>query len=383
MSSGGSLQDKASSKVTRDVFRIVVYAGPTGGHLFPAQSFSEAFSKHFPGSQIDLVTCIRAKTMVDKVSSKLFRAVHYLPDFGFPARFSWRTFKPFLIAPYLFFQAFTHLQKKKPSLCVGFGSFASYPGMIVAHGLGIPTLIHEQNMIPGMATRWLAPHMDAVAVSFPGTRMSSNLRAVNIVGLPLRSFILEQKLETAFEKKGKLFTLLVVGGSQGAKGLNIAVVDAMSGLSREERSKIAVIHITGSQDCEWVSERYRQLSLSNEVYPFHTRMDELFKRADFAVTRAGANTLFELAFFGIPALVVPYPHAGGHQKYNAQCFAERGGLLYHDEGADTKEWLVNQLRMLWKNPGQLALMTESMRTLAKPMATEMLVEVARKLIKKA
>lgn len=360
--------------------RVTVYAGPTGGHLFPAQSFAEGFRKRFPVSRIDLLTSTRSKTLIEKIPAGIFDRVYFLPEFGFPGKISWKTFKPFLLAPYLLLQAFFYLSRRKPDLCVGFASFVSYPGMMMAHWLGIPTMIHEQNRIPGKATCWLAPHMDRVIESFEGTKFPSKMTRVIALGLPLRSSVMNAKSGRRAGAAGRPLRILIVGGSQGAKGLNHAVMDAMGEFTPEERSQFAVIHITGKQDQTWVSERYKQLSISNEIYSFSSEMGLLFQKADLAVTRAGANTLFELAFFGVPALVIPYPHAGGHQRYNAQGFAERGGLLYHEEGPGAKEWLVKELRAFLKNPEKLRPMAEAMEKLAKPQATETLVEVARKLI---
>jgi len=360
--------------------RLVIYAGPTGGHVFPAQSFSEGFRKRFPDSTIDFVTCHRAKSLIDKMPQGIFNSVLYLPEFGFPGRFSWKTLKPFLLFPYLFLQAFFFLKQTKPDLCVGFGSFVSYPGMMMAHWLKIPTLIHEQNKVPGKATHWLVPHMDVVVESFEKTQFLQKPKILHTVGLPLRSFIVEAAARTREGSIPRPLTLLVVGGSQGAQGLNAVVADAIAALSDEERSKIAVIHITGKRNQAWVVERYERLALSNEIHPFYSAMDELFQKTDLAITRAGANTLFELAAFGVPAFVIPYPHAGGHQKYNAQSFAEKGGLVFHEENPEAKGWLVEHLRNTIEDPRSLAGIAKAMKGLAKPMATDELIEIARKLI---
>lgn len=360
--------------------RLVVYAGPTGGHVFPAQSFSEGFRKRFPDSRIDLVTCHRAGPLVEKMPQGIFDAIFYLPEFGFPGGFSWKTLKPFFLLPYLFFQAFLLLKRTKPDLCVGFGSFVSYPGMMTAHGLKIPTLVHEQNKVPGKATHWLVPHMDVVAESFEGTRFLQKPKVLHTVGLPLRSFILDAAAKVRVGSAPRPLNLLVIGGSQGAQGLNTIVADAIAALSDEERSKIAVIHITGKQGLPWVTERYEQLAVSSEVHPFYSAMGELFLRADLAITRAGANTLFELAAFGIPAFVIPYPHAGGHQKYNAQSFAEKGGLIFHEENSAAKDWLVAHLKNTIEDPRSLAGTAKAMRELAKPESTDELIEIARELI---
>lgn len=361
--------------------RLVVYAGPTGGHIFPAQSFSEGFRGRFPDSAIALVTCHRAKALVDKMPQGIFCSVTYLPEFGFPAGFSWKTLKPFFLFPYLLILSFFFLKKNRPDLCVGFGSFVSYPGMMAAHWMKMPTLIHEQNKVPGKATQWLLPHMDVVAESFEGTRFLKKPKSLHTVGLPLRSFMAEALARSGPRVPRDLFTVLIVGGSQGAKGLNSIVVEALSSLTHEERSIIAVIHIAGHQDQPWVFKRYQKLSFPNQVYPFCSEMDVLLRGADLAITRAGASTLFELAAFGVPALVIPYPHAGGHQKHNAESFSGKGGLIFHDENPEAIEWLAGHLREFMRNPAALDVLGGTIKKLAMPNATEELVKIAGKMMK--
>lgn len=376
-----SSQVISHSSASLQGIRLVVYAGPTGGHIFPAQSFSEGFRKRFPDSQIALVTCHRAQPLVEKMPRDTFHTVSYLPEFGIPAGFSLKTLKPFFLFPYLLLHAFALLCKVKPNLCVGFGSFVSYPGMLAASWLGIPTLAHEQNFVPGKATQWLVPHVDIVAESFEGTKFLKKPKKLCTVGLPLRSFILDAARKPHEKVVSWPLTILVVGGSQGAQGLNETVADAMALLSNEERTRIAVIHIAGARDLELVREKYRRLGLSCEVHPFYSAMDELFLKADLAVTRAGANTLFELAAFGVPAFVIPYPHAGGHQRYNAQNFAERDGLFFHDEDPAAKGWLVERLRRAIAEPESLEPLSKAMKVLARSGAVDKLIKIAQEMIK--
>lgn len=359
----------------------MVFAGPTGGHIFPAQSFSEEFNKRFPDSQITLVTCFRAKLLLDPMPSEIFHELCYFPEFGFSPGFSWKMVKPFFLMPYLFARSFFLLNRVKPHLCVGFGSFVSYPGMMMAHWLRIPTLIHEQNIIPGKATLWLAAHMDAVAESFEGTKFSRRPKRLFTVGLPLRSSMIEALKNSSMRRKPHRFTILVTGGSQGSQSLNTITADVFEELSDEERAKIAVIHITGSQDHGRISKQYQKLAFSCEVYPFCSSMHELFQKADLVISRAGANTLFELALFGLPALVIPYPYAGGHQRENAISFSERNGLLYHEQDSETKTWLRTHLKSFIERPESLDRMAKNMRTSARPHATGDLVEIAGKMIK--
>ncbi|MBU9889895.1 MAG: UDP-N-acetylglucosamine--N-acetylmuramyl-(pentapeptide) pyrophosphoryl-undecaprenol N-acetylglucosamine transferase [Candidatus Omnitrophica bacterium] len=378
MTRSQSLQGPAAESPRQRTYRLSVFAGPTGGHLFPAQSFAEGFRRRFSNAVIELVTSRRAEDLVGKVPAGVFERVHFLPDFGFADRFSWKTFKPFLWAPYLFMRSLFYLLKFRPDLCVGFASFASYPGMMTAHLLKIPTLIHEQNLVPGKATRWLAPHMDLAAASFPGTEFSSGLKKVCTVGLPLRSGLVNAREgKTGFAVP---LSVLVVGGSQGAHGLNNAFVTAVGQLSPAERDKLAVTHIAGKQDCSRVESQYREWKMPWTVFPFCGEMNAIYNKTDLAVTRAGANTLFELAYFGVPALVVPYPHAGGHQEANARGFAAMGGLMFVRESAETSVWLRDRLREFINKPQELIGLSRAMTAQARPRATEDLVELAAELM---
>ncbi len=366
---------------SRAPLKVAVYAGPTGGHLFPAQAFAESFRDRHFGSRLELVTSARAKKLVARFPKGLFDGVHYLPDFGLPNRlFSFQSLKPLFLAPYLFTRSFFHLRSFRPDLCVGFGSFVSYPGMRLARLLGIPTLLHEQNQYAGKATRWLVRHADAVAESFEGTNFLAATRRLYTTGLPLRKLILHGEFHGT--RQSDQIRILVMGGSQGARGLNRAVLDCWSTLRDEEKNKFAVTHITGDKEAESVAERYGELGVRSRVYPFYENMAELFRGSELAVTRAGANTLFELAFYGLPAFVVPFPHAGGHQRLNAQAFARHGALEFHDEDELLGGWLADKMRGVLENRGQLESMSVAMKNLARPKAGDQLVEISLELLKK-
>ena len=146
--------------------KISVFAGHSGGHLFPAVAFSESLRKRFPQSTILLVTSPKGRVLVERLPKGIFDRVCYLPEFPFPSGLSLRMFSFLLKLPQVFILSSQYLSKEKPDICVGFGSYVSFPGMLLSSWRKIPTLIHEQNLIPGKATNWLAKHADCVAVSF-------------------------------------------------------------------------------------------------------------------------------------------------------------------------------------------------------------------------
>jgi UDP-N-acetylglucosamine--N-acetylmuramyl-(pentapeptide) pyrophosphoryl-undecaprenol N-acetylglucosamine transferase len=158
------------------------------------------------------------------------------------------------------------------------------------------------------------------------------------------------------------------------------VLKSFSELSPEEKEKIAVIHITGKTDWKWVTDFYRQLDIHHQTFPFFEYMEKLYTQTDFAITRAGANTLFELALFRIPAVVIPYPFAGSHQKANAEFFAARGAVICKDESTVDEKWLLGEIRLFQKDLNQRRKMAEALAGLQTPQAAEELVEAAGRLL---
>jgi len=179
-----------------------------------------------------------------------------------------------------------------------------------------------------------------------------------------------------------VFRILVMGGSQGAHRLNEAVLESFSRFLPEEKKKIAVKHLTGREDFGWVSQKYAQIGIQHEIFPFCETMEQLYPKADMAITRAGANTLFELALFKLPAVVVPYPHAEAHQRANAEYFASRGAVILKEENLLTGHWLGGQILELKKNPERLQAMSRAMAEFSEPDAALRLAEAAADLLER-
>lgn len=332
--------------------------------------------------------------MIEPLPPGSFDRVEYLNEFPFPKRrlsgeprgfwnlagFSLRSLGFLLEFSRAFFISAQFLSKHQPNLCVGFGSYVSYPGMKLANWKKIPTLIHEQNTIPGKATQWLASQMDRVAVSFPETKLPAGRAPLEITGLPVRRLLFEeaQKLQRVFKpvSEENPLRILVVGGSQGAQALNLNIFNAFLRLSPEERKKLAVTHITGKLEFDSVTSRYEKLNMKFKTFAFSNQMHALYSQSDFAITRAGANTLFELALFGLPAIAVPFPHAAeNHQELNARYFESQAGLGVQNENALTPEWLQEQMRR-FENPGFREEKSRRLKALAPSNAADRLTELA-------
>lgn len=365
---------------------ICIFAGHTGGHLFPALAFAERFKKRTPHSKITLITSPKARPLIEPHIGGAVDGVEYLNEFPFFSGISLRTFRFLLEFCRAFFLSSEKLNRLKPCLCVGFGSYVSYPGMKLACWKKIPTLIHEQNKIAGKATKMLAASVDVTAVSFPDTVIVAKPRHMEVSGLPVRTRLYQESrgFQRSFDEVSaeKPFRIFITGGSQGAHKLNKVILESFLRLLPEERKKVAVTHITGTQDFEWVKEEYQKMKITASVYSFFGKMQELYRQSDFAVTRAGANTLFELALFGLPAMAVPFPYAAeNHQEVNARFFESNGALRVENEKALTPEILENAVRQMMV-PGTRRVMSENLSKMAPEDAAERLADIACALLSK-
>lgn len=364
--------------------KIMIFAGPSGGHLFPALAFAEVMRKRMPVGRLMLVTSEKAKVITAGEPFQIFDEVNFLPNFPFPAGISLRALRFLLQLFRASLVSSRYLSKENPDLCVGFGSYASFPGMVFAALRKIPTLIHEQNRIPGKATLWLVPFAGCVAVSFETTLADKGLKWREVTGLPVRESLRQAAGHNLGMKNAeKMFRILVAGGSQGARGLNQLVLQAFSHFQAGENSGIVVTHITGQEDYERVTGGYQKMEIKYQTYPFFEKMHELYAGADMAITRAGANTLFELALFAIPAMVIPYPYAASHQMDNARYFGERQAVLFQTEKdlGQNPGWLPEQIRTLRNNPGKRENLSLAISKLAAPQAAERLADLAEKLLR--
>lgn len=359
--------------------RVGIFTGHSGGHLFPAAAFVECFREKFPQSWIGLVTSRKAEPLVSKLPAGLFDRVDYFPEFPFALKFHWRSLQYLFQFLQSFWLAFSYLKKNNVGLCAGFGSYISYPGVVTARLLKIPTLIHEQNWVPGKATRMLVKYADVVAVSFDDTFEKSGLKGRLVTGLPLRSQLIRAAKDV---QRHDLFRILVAGGSQGAHRINEVILESFSRLLPEEKKNVAVTHLTGMEDSGWVSKKYAELEIQAEVFPFCETMERLYAKADMAITRAGANTLFELALFRIPAIVIPYPHAEAHQHANAEYFARRSAVLLQEEGTLTAGELSGQILKLKNNSEELRGLSRAMEGISHSDAGSKLADAAVSLLER-
>ncbi len=301
--------------------KILIVAGGTGGHLYPGIALARALVGH------EVIFAVRRGDLGREILVKEGFAVEEMTGQGLPRALSIRIFT----FPFKFLWGWIEsawlLKRIHPDQLVGMGGYLSVPLVMTAHLLGIKTLLHEQNVFPGLANRFLSRFADSVAVSFPASADHFKDKKVWVSGLPIRPEIGQIDQTTGRRNFGlgmEVPTFLIFGGSLGAQRLNNVVMEAWP-LLLKKGLVFQVLHITGTKDFERVEKLYRGLSFGAKVLPYCHQMADAYAAADAVVCRAGASTVAELLAVKRQALLVPYPHASNnHQLFNAEVIQKAG-----------------------------------------------------------
>jgi UDP-N-acetylglucosamine--N-acetylmuramyl-(pentapeptide) pyrophosphoryl-undecaprenol N-acetylglucosamine transferase len=357
--------------------RLMLTGGGTGGHLFPAIATAEALCRRLPGSDVLFVGTTR-KMDQDSLAEYGY-ATCSIHCQGLKGKDILSLVQGLAVLPLSCVEAMYHILRFRPHLVLGVGGYVTGPVVAVAKLLGRPTLIHEQNSIPGLANRKLAPLVTRICLSLPGSEKWFPSKKSVLTGNPVRHAILALAGKEKKKKEGPL-TLLVLGGSLGAHRVNALVTEAFA-LGFPGLQGVRVVHQTGPDDAEMVAARYRQNKIEATVSPFFRDMAGVYEQADLLVSRAGATTLAELAVLGKPALLIPYPHAADrHQEKNAEFYVQGGGAVMFVEKELTADLLGEALVRLLADRQGLEAMGTAMRSKAFPEATEHIVDVCMDLL---
>ncbi len=239
----------------------------------------------------------------------------------------------------------------QPNAVLGMGGFTSTPPILAGKLRGVPTFVHESNAIPGKANKLNARLVSVVLLGFAECRKHFGSARCEVVGTPVRRSLIQKKPRSealaALGLKDDLVTILVMGGSQGARGINESVTRALPAL---EGTPVQFLHLTGPQDEAMMVAHYRREHIPAHVAPFCHAMEDVYSAADLVIARSGAASLAELAHFGLPSILVPYPHAAeDHQTRNAEIFARAGAAEMLPEEAITGDTLGAKMRALATN----------------------------------
>ncbi len=358
----------------KEALRIVFAGGGTGGHLFPALAVAEELRARHPDAEILFVGAVRV--LVATVVPLAGFALRALPLAGIRGRSLPAKAGAVVRAAIGVARCAGWMARERPSLVVGTGAYASGPAVLAARLLGVPTMVMEQNHFPGATNRFLARHVDAVCL--PSEEARRRLAGVGIVtGNPVR-----REFTRIGPAPGRdTLSLLVFGGSRGARSINRAVTAALPALRRIGPAPF-LVHQTGYEDAEWVAAAYSRYEPGRyEVLPFIEDMPARLAAADLVVCRAGATTLAELAAAGRPAILVPYPHAAGdHQTRNAEAVERAGAaVLLADRDLDPAR-LAAIVEELARDPARRRRMAAAARALSIPDAASRIADVADSLL---
>jgi len=364
-------------KHTRERTRIIIAGGGTGGHLFPGIAIATGLKARC--DDMDILFVVGRKKMEREIIHKAgfeARSIDVEGMLGKGALGLLRALTKVLIS---LIQSLVIVRDFRPHLIVGVGGYSSGPLCLVARLLRVPTAIQEQNSLPGLTNRMLAPLAKKVFISFEETRKYFKRRDVIFTGNPVREDLLQAR--TLSKPANSAFTILVVGGSQGARAINRAVVSALEVLN-EQGLRPFLIHQTGKAHVNEIRAEYQSHGFSGEVREFIDDMASAYGRADLVICRAGATTLAELAALGKPSILIPYPYAAHqHQEANARALVGAGGadmILEHDlSGAG----LARRIKTYMENRDALERMSESALKAGMPRAKEMIADELLKLVK--
>lgn len=348
---------------------VVIMAGGTGGHVFPALAVADELTRR--GAKVVWMGTQRG------LEARLVPAAGYPVEWISVRGLRGSGWRRWLGAPVMLgvalWQALRALRRVRPTLVLGMGGFASGPGGVAARLLGIPLLIHEQNARPGTTNRWLARWASAVMAGFPAAFPA----AVNAqtVGNPVRRAItaLPPPQERWQERAGEPVRLLVLGGSQGARALNQTIPAALAQLPTSLR--LWVRHQTGERLLTEAQAAYRQAGVEAELVAFIDDMASAYGWADLVIARSGALTVAELAAAGVGAILIPFPYAtDDHQRLNAEHLAAVAGAQVVLQSALTPTTLAAELTALLSDRRRLLAMATAARQAARPDATEAIAE---------
>jgi len=326
--------------------RVLLACGGTGGHIFPAFSVAEEIRRRRPDARIVYVCGTRdiESEIFALVKGERVERIESAPFRGRRSLWSARFLLKLLAG---FRQARAILRRERPDVVVGFGGHYSFPIVAAARLAGVPTLIHEQNVVPGVANKFLMRWVDGAALSFEETRPRlPKHRNMRVTGNPIRASIERDCREEALRSFGfspDRLTLLVLGGSQGAESINTLFLGALPFLSRGLKDRLQVLHLCGRMEPAEVQAAARDEGVNLRAFSFFDRMDLAYGAADLAVGRAGATFLAEITAKHLPAILIPYPFAGAHQLENARAFGRTGDATILEQGGLKPERLAERI----------------------------------------
>jgi UDP-N-acetylglucosamine--N-acetylmuramyl-(pentapeptide) pyrophosphoryl-undecaprenol N-acetylglucosamine transferase len=353
---------------------VIISGGGTGGHLYPALVLGRTLKKFQPNHQ--LVYVGSSRTVEKKIMTEQETIFLTLPVEGLKGR-GWKKLRGLALLPLAFLKSFFILIKYRPSLVIGVGGFSSGPIVLLASWLGKPTIILEQNALPGFTNRKLSRWVDKAVVSF-----ASSLPYFGEKGILLGNPVRPEFYQIPPKKRESSLRLLIFGGSQGSRFLNDRIIESLPFL-QELKDSIIIYHQTGERDFKRVAEAYRQAGFGRvTVSPYFSPMPDYFARVDLIISRAGATTCAELIAALKPAILVPFALAAdNHQEYNARELEKAGGIEVILEKEFTRQLFLDKIKFYQNHKEALNRMEDSLKKLRKENIAESIAQLCLEMIK--
>lgn len=353
---------------------VFISGGGTGGHLYPALVLGQKLKKLKPDLRLVYVGSSRA--VEKKIMTEQETAYLTLPVEGLRGR-GWKRLQGLGLLPLAFLKSLFVLIKYKPSLVIGVGGFSSGPIVLMASILGKPTIILEQNALPGFTNRKLSRWADKAVVSFASSLPYFGEKGV-LLGNPVRP----EFYQVPKKKRESVLTLLIFGGSQGSRFLNDRMIDCLPYLN-ELKNSLFIFHQTGEKDFKRLSEAYEQAGFDRVVTsPYFSPMSDYFARADLVISRAGATTCAELIAAAKPAILVPFAQAAdNHQEFNARELEKAGGSEIILEKEFTPELFIEKIKFYIDHKEALDRIEDNLKKLKKENAADSIAQLGLEMLK--
>ena len=357
--------------------RVLVAAGGTGGHLFPAEALAAALGKR--GVAVELATDSRAARHAGTCQAT---GIHVIPSATIRGRNPFQLAYAGLTLAAGTVSAYALIKRLKPVAVVGFGGYPTLPPLMAARLMRVPTLIHDSNAVLGRANRFLADGVDAIATSLPGVfdRDPALAAKATLTGTPLRPAVIAAAAESYRAPAADgLLRLLVVGGSQGARIMADIVPPAIERLEPALWRRLALVQQVREEDMARVRAVYDRLKINAELAPFFTDLPSRLAAAHLVVSRSGAGTVAELAGVGRPSILVPLPGSIDQDQFaNAGVLMQAGGAIRLPQPEFTPDRLASEISALAAEPQRLADMARNARGAGTLDAAERLADLVTK-----
>ena len=355
--------------------RALLAAGGTGGHLFPAEALAAALVAR--SHEVDLVTDHRAEGLLAAFPA---RKIHVLPAATVTGRAPNALARTALTLSVALAQAAALVRRVRPDVAVGFGGYPTLAPLMATKAMGVPSIIHEANAVPGRANRRLAKGAH-VATSFADVAGLQGARSVTRVGMPVRPKV--RAAAAPYARPGEEFRLLVFGGSQGARAFADLVPPSLAKLGDPERARLRVTQQCRPEDVARVETAYAAAGIAAELAPFFADLPERMASSHLVIGRAGASTVAELTVIGRPSLLVPLPGAiDQDQSHNAAALERAGAAKRLDQAGLTPERLAAEIGLAMADPQALVRAAEAAARIAMPGAAENLADLCERVAKR-